>query len=119
MGTNTVPLGSAFERITVKQIDTGADRPGAARGGQVRAGHLLTQDPTRKNVARAARVGGSFGVRLRIVLAAAIVALGTLVSGTARADARSDLEKAHNAYVAHKYEDAEARLRTLLGVAAS
>lgn len=53
-------------------------------------------------------------MRLRIVLAAAIVALGTLVSGAARADARSDLEKAHNAYVARKYEDAEARLRTLL-----
>jgi tetratricopeptide (TPR) repeat protein len=34
--------------------------------------------------------------------------------GPARADAQSDLEKAHNAYVAHKYEDAEARLRALL-----
>ncbi len=32
----------------------------------------------------------------------------------ARADAVSDLEKAHNAYVAHKYDDAEARLRALL-----
>ena len=30
------------------------------------------------------------------------------------ADAVSDLEKAHNAYVAHKYDDAEARLRALL-----
>jgi tetratricopeptide (TPR) repeat protein len=36
------------------------------------------------------------------------------VPATARADARSDLEKAHNAYVAHRYEDAEDRLRTLL-----
>ncbi|HEX4448783.1 MAG TPA: hypothetical protein VH044_18700 [Polyangiaceae bacterium] len=35
-------------------------------------------------------------------------------SGEARADALSDLEKAHNAYVAHKYGDAEARLRALL-----
>ncbi len=33
---------------------------------------------------------------------------------TARADALSDLEKAHNAYVAHKYDDAETRLRALL-----
>jgi predicted negative regulator of RcsB-dependent stress response len=32
----------------------------------------------------------------------------------ARADALSDLEKAHSAYVAHKYADAEARLRDLL-----
>ncbi len=32
----------------------------------------------------------------------------------ARADALSDLEKAHSAYVAHKYGDAEARLRDLL-----
>jgi hypothetical protein len=36
------------------------------------------------------------------------------VAGGARADAVSDLEKAHNAYVAHKYDDAEARLRALL-----
>jgi hypothetical protein len=53
-------------------------------------------------------------VRLRIVLAAAAVALGTLVPGVARADARTDLEKAHNAYAAKKYDDAEARLRALL-----
>jgi tetratricopeptide (TPR) repeat protein len=38
----------------------------------------------------------------------------TTASVPARADAVSDLEKAHNAYVAHKYEDAEARLRALL-----
>jgi hypothetical protein len=37
-----------------------------------------------------------------------------LGGGVARADALSDLEKAHNAYVAHKYEDAENRLRALL-----
>ena len=38
----------------------------------------------------------------------------TAAGGLARADALSDLEKAHNAYVAHKYDDAEARLRALL-----
>jgi transcription elongation GreA/GreB family factor len=53
-------------------------------------------------------------VRLRIVLAAAAVAMGTLVPGVARADARADLEKAHNAYAARRYDDAEARLRALL-----
>jgi hypothetical protein len=37
-----------------------------------------------------------------------------LASGRVQADGLSDLEKAHNAYVAHKYDDAEARLRTLL-----
>ncbi len=36
------------------------------------------------------------------------------VSGRSLADGFSDLEKAHNAYVAHKYDDAEARLRALL-----
>jgi hypothetical protein len=36
------------------------------------------------------------------------------MAGLAHADARSDLEKAHNAYVAHRYNDAETRLRTLL-----
>lgn len=33
---------------------------------------------------------------------------------TARADAASDLEKAHNAYVARQYDEAEMRLRALL-----
>jgi hypothetical protein len=37
-----------------------------------------------------------------------------LLSAPAWADARTDLEKAHNAYAAHKYDDAEARLRALL-----
>jgi hypothetical protein len=45
-----------------------------------------------------------------ILLAACFVA----VTDRAAADAVSDLEKAHNAYVAHKYDDAEARLRALL-----
>jgi hypothetical protein len=45
-----------------------------------------------------------------LLLAACFVA----VTDRAAADAVSDLEKAHNAYVAHKYDDAEARLRALL-----
>jgi hypothetical protein len=45
-----------------------------------------------------------------LLLAACLVA----VADRAAADAVSDLEKAHNAYVAHKYDDAEARLRALL-----
>jgi hypothetical protein len=42
------------------------------------------------------------------------VAVSLGLSGVARADPANDLEKAHNAYVAHKYEDAENRLRALL-----
>jgi hypothetical protein len=43
------------------------------------------------------------------------VTLGAVTaSADGRADALGDLEKAHSAYVAHKYEDAETRLRTLL-----
>ena len=38
----------------------------------------------------------------------------TVAERCARADALSDLEKAHNAYVAHRYDDAENRLRALL-----
>jgi hypothetical protein len=56
--------------------------------------------------------------RVRAVAAATwlIVAscLASAGSDEARADAFSDLEKAHNAYVAHKYDDAESRLRALL-----
>ena len=40
--------------------------------------------------------------------------VATPARAPACADAVSDLEKAHNAYVAHKYDDAEARLRALL-----
>jgi hypothetical protein len=47
-------------------------------------------------------------------LAGLVVAAGVGWAGRARADALSDLEKAHSAYVAHKYEDAENRLRALL-----
>jgi len=43
--------------------------------------------------------------------AALIVSSST---GEAGADPASDLEKAHSAYVAHKYDDAEKRLRALL-----
>jgi hypothetical protein len=56
-----------------------------------------------------------FGVRLRCKLLIA-VAIGTLAlyGHDAAADVQSDLEKAHSAYVAHKFGDAEARLRALL-----
>jgi len=42
------------------------------------------------------------------------VALALAGPSAAFADALSELEKAHSAYVAHKYDDAEARLRALL-----
>jgi tetratricopeptide (TPR) repeat protein len=53
-------------------------------------------------------------VRSRRPLFAAVAASIAFVTGTARADSLRELEKAHGAYVAHKYEDAEARLRALL-----
>jgi hypothetical protein len=59
-------------------------------------------------------VRGLAGIR-RSNLALGLVAV--LVLGaptTAFADAQSDLEKAHSAYVAHKYDEAETRLRALL-----
>jgi hypothetical protein len=45
-----------------------------------------------------------------VALAAALLAGGR----AARADAAADLEKAHDAYVARQYDDAEARLKLLL-----
>jgi hypothetical protein len=48
------------------------------------------------------------------MVAAALLALVCAAPRTVRADPRTDLEKAHNAYAAHKYEDAESRLRALL-----
>ena len=48
------------------------------------------------------------------MLAAAIVAASLAAVRDARADGAADLEKAHNAYVAHQYDEAEARLRALL-----
>jgi len=56
---------------------------------------------------------------VRLLVAAAVVALVCAAPGLARADAKADLEKAHNAYVAHKYDDAESRLRALLDPATS
>ena len=44
----------------------------------------------------------------------AAVALGATIAPTARGDAATDLEKAHNAYVARQYDEAEMRLRALL-----
>jgi hypothetical protein len=56
--------------------------------------------------------------RVRAVAAATWLVVASCLAGAgsreARADAFSDLEKAHNAYVAHKYDDAESRLRALL-----
>jgi hypothetical protein len=56
---------------------------------------------------------------VRPLVAAVLVALVCATPGVARADAKADLEKAHNAYVSHKYDDAEARLRALLDPATS
>jgi hypothetical protein len=47
-------------------------------------------------------------------IAAAIAAIVLAASPVARADPASDLEKAHNAYVARQYDEAESRLRALL-----
>jgi hypothetical protein len=44
----------------------------------------------------------------------AAVAVGVTLAPAARADATADLEKAHNAYVARQYDEAEMRLRALL-----
>ncbi len=63
-------------------------------------------EPSAPSSARRVR-GSPF---LALVLVSALLAAG----GRAQADGLSDLEKAHNAYVAHKYEDAEGRLRVLL-----
>jgi hypothetical protein len=49
-----------------------------------------------------------------VAVAVALAALVCATPGIARADAHADLEKAHNAYVAHRYEEAESRLRALL-----
>lgn len=56
---------------------------------------------------------------MRLVPQIAAAALAGLVAAAAvardaRADPLADLEKAHNAYVAHQYDEAEARLRALL-----
>jgi len=49
-----------------------------------------------------------------VVVAAAVAALLSGVARPTRGDGLSDLEKAHSAYVAHQYDDAETRLRALL-----
>jgi hypothetical protein len=51
---------------------------------------------------------------VRFWLVVAAVAAGVTLAPAARADAAADLEKAHNAYVAHQYDEAELRLRALL-----
>ncbi len=50
----------------------------------------------------------------RIAITLALLGLGVALPRVARADPAADLEKAHNAYVAHQYDEAEARLRALL-----
>ncbi len=51
---------------------------------------------------------------MRLLLACLAVVSCAAIAGAARADELSELEKAYGAYAAHKYEDAEARLRLLL-----
>ncbi|MGH7434513.1 MAG: hypothetical protein ACRENE_02480 [Polyangiaceae bacterium] len=58
---------------------------------------------------RPGRFGAAFVLAALVVLPAA---------GAARADGRTDLEKAYSAYIAHRYDDAESRLRALLDPAA-
>jgi hypothetical protein len=52
------------------------------------------------------------GLRPAVLALAAAASLAW--AGSARADAAADVEKAHNAYVAKQYGEAESRLRTLL-----
>ncbi|HEX3770164.1 MAG TPA: hypothetical protein VHV30_04840 [Polyangiaceae bacterium] len=52
--------------------------------------------------------------RGRAAMAALVLGLALAAARDARADSSSELEKAHNAYVAHHYEDAATRLRALL-----
>jgi hypothetical protein len=49
-----------------------------------------------------------------VVAAVAAALVGVTIAPAARADAAADLEKAHNAYVARQYDEAEMRLRALL-----
>jgi hypothetical protein len=63
-------------------------------------------EPSVTSPARRVRRSPVFALLVAVALMSA--------SGRALADGLSDLEKAHNAYVAHKYDEAEARLRTLL-----
>ncbi|HEX8796780.1 MAG TPA: hypothetical protein VF765_37770 [Polyangiaceae bacterium] len=51
---------------------------------------------------------------MRCWLVIAAVTVGVTLAPAARADAAADLEKAHNAYVARQYDEAEMRLRALL-----
>jgi hypothetical protein len=61
------------------------------------------------------RVGRWIVTAVRPERFAAIAGLAImLAAGGARADGRTDLEKAYSAYIGHKYDDAESRLRALL-----
>jgi hypothetical protein len=68
--------------------------------------------PVRIPIERRRRTTALRSCRTVLAAAGAMFALGS--PGAARADAASDLEKAHGAYVAHKYQEAETRLRALL-----
>jgi hypothetical protein len=50
----------------------------------------------------------------QVPLAGALLAMVLLHPGAARADERTDIEKAYSAYVGHNYDEAESRLRALL-----
>ena len=73
-------------------------------------------EPSARRALRRAR--GPAVARVAAVATVATVALALLLASvgerSARADSLSELEKAHNAYVAHKYDDAANRLRALL-----
>jgi tetratricopeptide (TPR) repeat protein len=55
----------------------------------------------------------------RKVIVAALTGVLLTVGRNAMADGQADLEKAHSAYVAHQYDEAESRLRVLLDPKAS
>jgi hypothetical protein len=64
--------------------------------------------------AERSRSGSTPRKRGPAIVAALLAVCLVAVADRARADAVSDLEKAHNAYLARKYDEAEARLHALL-----
>jgi hypothetical protein len=112
-GSNTIPLRSTFERITVKEIESGATAP-------VRLDRLsavsrdLAGTRTKKELRRSHRSVDRWPVRPALVPLVS-VGLAWLLFGTpAAANPAGELQKAHSAYVAQRYDEAEARLRALL-----
>ncbi len=84
----------------------------AARKRLQRARRSLDRAGVQRSLVPFAR--RSAGPRRTLFIIASLLVIVLAMVGTASADALDDLEKAHNAYVAHKYDDAEARLRALL-----